>query len=278
IALTLLGFAACASEPGTSSTASQSLSTSDPPSRWFIELKNAPTADGGDPALLAADRAAFRAAVKKAGLNLKERYVYQSLFNGFSVDLDGGSGGALQRIPGVQRIYPVHIVDAPSPALVPDTPDQQDWLAMTGADIAQNELGLHGDGVRVAVMDTGIDYLHPDLGGCFGPGCRVEKGFDLVGDAYDARQANPIILPDPDPMDCAGHGTHVSGIVGADGHGQAGHVTGVAPHVTFHAYRVFGCVGSTSDDIMLAAMEMTLADGADVLNMSNGSALDDWSE
>src|SRR5690349_20605346 len=116
----------------------------------------------------------------------------------------------------------------------PTTPDQQDWLAMTGADVTQNELGLHGGGGRVAAMDTGIDYLHPDLGGCSGPGCRATTGYDLVGDGYDGT-TDPV--PDPDPMDCAGHGTHVAGSIGADGGGQTGHVTGVAPHVTYHAYR-----------------------------------------
>jgi hypothetical protein len=74
-------------------------------------------------------------------------------------------------------------------------------------------------------------------------------------------------VPDPDPDDCNGHGTHVAGIVGANGT-----VVGVAPDVTFGAYRVFGCEGSTTADIMIAAMEMAYADGMDVLNMSIGSA------
>src|SRR5213075_1592787 len=100
-----------------------------------------------------------------------------------------------------------------------------------------------------------------------GPGCRVAFGTDLVGDAYNANDADPIITPDNDPDDCAGHGTHVAGIIGANGA-----VKGVAPGVTFGAYRVFGCVGSTSDDVMIAAMERALADGMQVLNMSIGSA------
>ena len=75
-------------------------------------------------------------------------------------------------------------------------------------------------------------------------------------------------MPDTDPDDCNGHGTHVSGIIGANGG-----VKGVAPGVTFRAYRVFGCEGSTTADIMLAAMERAQDDGADVVNMSIGSAL-----
>ena len=57
---------------------------------------------------------------------------------------------------------------------------------MTGANYVQDVLGYTGKGVKVAVMDTGIDYHHPDLGGCFGPGCRVAFGYDLVGDAFNA--------------------------------------------------------------------------------------------
>jgi subtilisin family serine protease len=154
-----------------------------------------------------------------------ERYAYQTLFNGLSVQVATGDIAKLTRIPGVQNIYPVKTVHLNTvQSGTSGTPDQQDWLKMTGADYAQSQLGLRGDGIRLAVIDTGIDYSHPDLGGCFGAGCRVEMGYDFVGDAYNATN-DPV--PDPDPMDCYGHGTHVSGIAGADGHGLAGHVTGV---------------------------------------------------
>ena len=100
-------------------------------------------------------------------------------------------------------------------------------------------------------------------------------GWDFVGDAYNADPAspafNPVPTPDPNPDDCNGHGTHVAGIVGAKGE-----VTGVAPGVTFGAYRVFGCEGSVTDDIMIAAMERVLADDMDVLNMSIGDAFNNW--
>jgi hypothetical protein len=89
-----------------------------------------------------------------------------------------------------------------------------------------------------------------------------------VGDAFNADDAAPIITPDPDPDDCAGHGTHVAGIIGANGG-----IKGVAPEVTFFAYRVFGCAGTTTSEIMIDAMERARRDGADVVNMSIGAAL-----
>jgi subtilisin family serine protease len=102
----------------------------------------------------------------------------------------------------------------------------------------------------------------------------VVAGHDFVGETYNADPASPAYqpVPHPDdfPDDCNGHGTHVSGIVGAND--ATNGLKGVAPGVTFGAYRVFGCEGSTESDIMLAAMEMALADGMDVLNMSIGSA------
>lgn len=56
--------------------------------------------------------------------------------------------------------------------------------SMTGVDKLHDE-GLIGNGVRVGIIDTGVDYNHPALGGCFGPGCKVAGGMDLVGNAYD---------------------------------------------------------------------------------------------
>jgi subtilisin family serine protease len=237
---------------------------------WFVEMSSPPTADGTGLNTVTAEKAAFRANAKKAGLVYKERYAFHTLWNGLSIEVGASQLGKLQRIPGVKTIYPVVVIAIPDPDVRP-APDLSTALAMTGADIAQSELGFTGDGVKVAVVDTGIDYDHPDLGGCFGPGCRVAVGWDFVGNAYNADPSstayNPVPTPDAYPDDCNGHGTHVSGIVGANGA-----VKGVAPGVTFGAYRVFGCAGSTTADIMIAAMERALADGMQVLNMSIGSA------
>jgi subtilisin family serine protease len=201
-----------------------------------------------------------------------EKRHFRQLWNGLTVRASTRDAARLKTVPGVQAVYPVAKVDLlqieGQPGAVADLITA---LAMTGADVAQNTLGLTGRGVKVAVIDSGIDYNHPDLGGCFGRGCRVEKGFDFVGDDFNPDPTSPayspVPVPDPDPDDCDGHGTHVSGIIGANGG-----LTGVAPRVKFHAYRVFGCDGSTTTDILLEAMELAFDNRADVVNMSIGAA------
>ncbi|KAJ3010803.1 UNVERIFIED_CONTAM: hypothetical protein HDU68_001961, partial [Siphonaria sp. JEL0065] len=89
---------------------------------------------------------------------------------------------------------------------------------ITGVNDARQFLKLTGKGINVAVIDTGVYYRHPALGGGFGPGCKVSKGYDFAGDAYDGYT---IPQPDEDPIDnCSdsshGTGTHVAGIVAAD--------------------------------------------------------------
>jgi minor extracellular serine protease Vpr len=250
--------------------------TDETPHLWFVELSGAPIAEGNTQLAVNSEHQKFRDDAKKDHIVYKEHYSYDSLWNGFSVSTTTAELGKLSRIAGVVAIYPVMVVSVPQTTPSSFDPELFTALAMTGADVAQSELGYTGAGVKVAVMDTGIDYNHPDLGGCFGPGCRVAKGWDFVGDAYNADDTspsyNPVPLPDPDPDDCNGHGTHVAGIVGANGT-----VTGVAPGVTFGAYRVFGCEGSTTDDIMLAAMERVFKDKMQVLNMSIGSPYE-WPE
>ncbi len=233
------------------------------PDMWFVELASPPGVDGTPPGLLKKEKDGFRKAAAKAGLDFTERYAFDTLWNGLSIQLEPGQLADLAGIPGVRALYPVVSISAPDP-VTGGEPDLFTAIQMTGADIAQSELGYTGEGVKVAVMDSGIDYDHPDLGGCFGPECRVAYGYDLVGDDFTGENEP---APDLYPDDCMGHGTHVAGIIGA-----SGEVTGVAPGVTFGAYRVFGCEGYTWADIMLEAMERAFADDMDILNMSIGSA------
>jgi subtilisin family serine protease len=243
------------------------------PNRYFVELPSPPTADGTSLSTIQAERTAFRNEAKRRKLAYTEKYAFGSLWNGLSIELaDPVQVAKLYRMSSVKAVYPVYRIEAPSPDRGNFEPNLASALAMTGADIVHSSLGFTGAGVKVGVIDTGTDYDHPDLGGCFGGGCKVAYGYDFVGDAFDASAASPVIAPDADPDDCNGHGTHVSGIVAADGT-----VTGVAPGATLGAYRVFGCVGSTASDIMIDAMEMAYADGMQVVNMSIGSTRE-WAQ
>lgn len=235
----------------------------EPATLWHVELSSPPTADGTRVAVLEREEAAFHAAASAAGLRYVERRHFRSLWNGLTLSMAANDAGQLRGLASVKEVYPVvRITRLQSEA-------QAESQAQTGTDIVR-AAGITGAGVHVALIDSGIDYQHPDLGGCFGPGCRVIRGFDFVGDSYDASVPNSVPMPDSDPDDCNGHGTHVAGIVGATG----ANVLGMAPGVTFGAYRVFGCAGSSDTDIVLAAMERVHADGADVLNMSLGPAMD----
>ncbi|RKP05309.1 peptidase S8/S53 domain-containing protein, partial [Thamnocephalis sphaerospora] len=105
-----------------------------------------------------------------------------------------------------------------------------------------------GAGIKIGIIDTGIDYTHPALGGCFGPKCKVAFGYDFAGDAYTGLNR---AKPDADPLDqCNGHGTHVAGLVAA----KSDMAMGTAPGATLGAYRVFGCTGSVEMHLMISAM------------------------
>jgi subtilisin family serine protease len=142
---------------------------------------------------------------------------------------------------------------------------------MTGAD-RLHSLGIKGKGVKVGVIDSGIDYSHPSLGGGIGSGFKVAGGYDFVGDDFYGQNA---AVPDDDPIvSCisGGHGTHVAGIIGAQDPKNVGFgLIGVAPEATIYAYRIFGCWGATTWELVIAAMERALADEVDIINMSLGA-------
>jgi minor extracellular serine protease Vpr len=242
---------------------------------WFIELAGKPLADGASLAAVQAEQAAFRAAAAQAGVTLTERRSFNSLFNGLSVEVSTQERAKLARVAGVKALHPVEVVHAPTPEASGDTAaDLAFALSLTGVNTMQNSLGLTGAGIKVGIIDSGIDIDHPAFGGAGTPNStgfpstRVVAGYDFVGDAYNSQGTGAALIPVPDanPDDCGGHGTHVAGIVGGNGGG----IRGVAPGVSFGAYRVFGCNGTTTSDIILAAMERALADGMQVINQSLG--------
>ncbi|MBL9175464.1 MAG: S8 family serine peptidase [Verrucomicrobiales bacterium] len=158
--------------------------------------------------------------------------------------------------------------------------------------------GITGTGIRIAIIDSGIDYLHGDFGGSgdasayaqndptlIEPGTfptpKVVGGYDFVGDDYDSSGETPgsitVEIPDPDPLDPAqnGHGTHVAGIAAGVGvltngvpfpgpYGPALDPSkfrigpGVAPGALLYAYKVFGRSGSTRFTVVAQALERAL--------------------
>lgn len=244
---------------------------------WFVELAGKPVADGANVAVVLAEQAAFRAAAAQAGVVMTERRSFNSLFNGMSVLVSASDRAKLARVAGVKALHPVETVLAPTPEAVEGSAaDMAFAISLTGVNVVQNTLGLTGAGVKVGIIDSGIDIDHPAFGGSGTPGTtsfptlRVVAGYDFVGDGFNAIGTGAALIPVPDanPDDCGGHGTHVAGIVGGNGGG----IRGVAPGVTFGAYRVFGCSGSTTSDIILAALERALADGMQVINQSLGAS------
>ncbi|CAJ0835896.1 1007_t:CDS:2 [Entrophospora sp. SA101] len=144
---------------------------------------------------------------------------------------------------------------------------------VTGASYAKNRLGLTGNGIKVGIIDGGIDYKHPAFGGCFKTaGCRIQFGKDLIG---SGNSEDPVA--DDDPFEpCDGHGTYISGIIGAND--STTHFTGVAPKAILGVYRVTDCFGDTGDDLIIKAMELAENDGMDIINMSLGVSFDGWPE
>ena len=112
------------------------------------------------------------------------------------------------------------------------------------------DLGFRGQGMKVGIVDTGIDPNHPDFAN------RIAQMKDFTGQG---------------PADNHGHGTHVAGIVGGSGAGSDGRFKGVAPECTFYAAKVLGGDGSGSTSGVMAGIEWAVQQGVHVINMSLGS-------
>ncbi|TDZ26538.1 Minor extracellular protease vpr [Colletotrichum orbiculare MAFF 240422] len=273
------------------------------PKSYFVQLsKEAAAADGSN---VSPETLVDRAADLSIPVRVRFQYTDKSIFYGASVSLDNdGDAEKLRALPGVESVVPVQRVEHPlrpsqpsraademgtgppttnsdtrklrSRALGPRAAEM-DWNTphiMTGVDRVHAK-GVRSEGVRVAVIDTGIDYKHPALGGCFGKGCKVGFGYDLVGDGYGGVTGyDTVPSPDPRPGCYDGfHGTHVAGIIGMDVPSNSSTfagLVGVAPGATLGMYRVFGCSGYTSDDAIVAAMQRAVEDGADVVSISIG--------
>jgi subtilisin family serine protease len=124
----------------------------------------------------------------KIGLSFDIRQKF-NIFNGVSIKVKSDhTGDDLAAMEGVKRVWPVELVQLPTPEFSKENLAQPFLTSahkMTGVDYVQQKFKYTGEGIRVGIIDTGVDYKHPALGGCFGKGCRVEFGWDFLGDKYE---------------------------------------------------------------------------------------------
>jgi subtilisin family serine protease len=184
---------------------------------------------------------------------IRTRYSYA--LTGFSADLDVNVVPELLHSYPFIQIYPDFEVKATLTDSLAQVGADQMWTRVDGTGRA-----VTGQGIVVAVVDTGVFYDHPDLGGGYGPNYKVIGGYDFYNN-------------DDDPADDNGHGTHVAGTIAANGSTK-----GIAPDAKILAYKVLGPDGSGSMSSVIAAIDRAMdpnqdgstSDHADVISMSLG--------
>ncbi len=114
-----------------------------------------------------------------------------------------------------------------------------------------NDFGVYGKGIKIAIIDTGVNYNHPDLYG-FGKDGKVIGGYDYIEN-------------DNSPLDTDGHGTQVAGVLAADGN-----LKGISPKAKILAYRVSADGEGVASDLISKAIHQAIKDDADIINISLG--------
>jgi len=189
---------------------------------------------------------------------------YQNVFNGFEVQgISEKQAMQIESLPEVKKVYPNLMVQGSLMDSVPLINADDVWLLdENGNDCSETRNPcLTGEGIIIAMIDTGVDYTHPDLGGCFGIGCKVIDGWDFVND-------------DTDPMDDNGHGTHTAATAAGDGV-----LRGVAPNAKIYAYKVLNEFGGGYFSDVISSIERSVdpnqdgdfSDHVDVISMSLGA-------
>jgi len=212
----------------------------------------------------------------------------QLVLNAVFVEVDAAVLPRLANDRAVMRIAPVGNYQL----------DLSETVPYIGGSAVQAK-GYTGRGIKVAVLDSGIDYTHRNLGGpgtleayeaAYGtstddprnttrdglfPTAKVINGYDFVGEVWP----NGPEAPDPDPIDFQGHGTHVADIIA--GRSADGLHKGVAPGASLLAVKVCSAVSSSCSGIaLIQGMEFSvnpngdgrLNDRVDIINMSLGSS------
>lgn len=174
------------------------------------------------------------------------RYTYH-LLPAIAASVPVSRVDSLRRDPGISLVEDDGIVTAL------DTELDQAWGVRRVRAGKVHEGGIRGKGVKVAVIDTGVDYTHPELRG------NYAGGYDFVNG-------------DSDPMDDHGHGTHVAGTIAARDD-EVG-VVGAAPEASIIALKVLSRSGQGNWSDIIAALEWASDNGIQVTNNSYGTTVD----
>jgi len=182
-------------------------------------------------------------------IDLGTRYQVVSLPSGMSVEEGMRKYG---QTAGVAGVTPNRIYGAAATTVEPNDPymDKEWGSSKVNAPAAWAQ-NIDASRVTVAVLDTGVDYRHPEFGN------RIIKGWNFADNNADV-------------MDRFGHGTHVAGIIGAAGNNGVG-VAGVAWNVKILAVKVLGDNGQGSTAAVVNGIKYAADMGAKVINMSLGS-------
>lgn len=243
---------------------------------------------------------ALRGGIEGRGAKVLKQY--HGAVNGMKVDVKPSQIESLKALPGVLKVLPVPVHRRDNAMTVPYIGAPSVWQGVNG---------LRGEHMKVAIIDSGIDYTHANFGGpgtaaafaaaaatstgpadpsLFGPNApKVKGGIDLVGDAYDANVAGLAPAPDSNPLDCAtaGHGSHVAGTVAGFGVTTSGatYRGAYSPATyTLGAFRIGPGVAPKADlyavrvfgcagstDVVVDAIDWAINNDMDVINMSLGS-------
>ncbi|PEJ57099.1 hypothetical protein CN692_14505 [Bacillus sp. AFS002410] len=207
---------------------------------------------------------------------------YKKAFNGVSMTLPANKIKSLLKSDSVKAVYSDLQVQVEPPSISESATTGKQAATHTmvtfpGVEKLHEE-GYTGKGVKVGILDTGIDYNHPDLKGAFKGGYDfVDNDNDPMETTYaDWQKSGKAELSTSGEAYYTEHGTHVAGIIAGQGKNDGDlAVTGVAPGADIYSYRVLGPYGSGATSAILAGLDKAVSDGMDIINMSLGADYND---
>jgi subtilisin family serine protease len=203
---------------------------------------------------------------------------YKHAFNGVALEVPANKLHDVMKSDAVLAIYSDVTVQT-EPSIEPSSEAEGKGMADERSFLKVDQLhkeGYTGKGVKVAVLDTGIDYNHPDLKDAY------KGGYDFVqndSDPMETTYTDWETAGKPGGNAAAymtSHGTHVAGTIAGQGKNGSEYATkGIAPDADLYAYRVLGPGGSGTVNSIIAAIDQAVADGMDVMNLSLGATYND---